>query len=235
MRHFFAATTALAMLAISGCGGATDKAAVEDIVKNYLLENPELIVEALEIYDKRESLAAFESIKPAIFNDPRDISIGPEDAKVTVVEFFDYNCGYCKKSADWMKTLIETHGDDVRIVFKELPLLDRRSKTSRHAAKAALAAGLQGQYTKMHFSLMAERSLTPERIEKLAEAMELDMEKFKADLASDDLERHINDGMNVARQIPDFGGTPFYYVNDEAVSGANLPRLDELIKEGLGS
>ena len=167
------------------------------------------------------------------FKDPRDITIGPKDAKVTIVEFFDYNCGYCKRSTDWVKTVMEKHGDDVRIVFKELPLLDGRTKTSRNASKVALAAARQGKYSTMHFSLMKERSLTEERVMKIAEKAGLDMQKLEKDMEDPALERQINDAIVLAQRIPSLTGTPYFLINDESISGANIAELDRILGEAL--
>ena len=86
-----------------------------------------------------------------LLNSPGDYSIGPADAKVTVVEFFDYRCGFCKRSASWATGLPEKYDGDVRVIFKELPIL---STESEKAALAAIAAGKQGKYIEMHMGLM---------------------------------------------------------------------------------
>jgi len=95
-----------------------------------------------------------------LYEDPRDSYIGQKDAKVTIIEFFDYNCGFCKKSAGWVEKVIKTYPKDVKIIFKELPILDSRTKTSKIAAKAAIAANKQGKFAEIHFALMNERSIS---------------------------------------------------------------------------
>ena len=216
MKTFAATAIALALVAVSGCAQAESKgrdmkrADVESIIKEYLMENPEILREALIELDKKEDRAALAAVSDALFKDPRDVSIGPKDAKVTVVEFFDYNCGFCKQSSDWLKGVMEKHPNDVRIVFKELPILDGRTKTSRNAAKAALAAGRQGKYSTMHFSLMNERSLTEDRVFALAEKAGLDIDKLKKDMEDKELDRQLEDGLLLANRIPSLTGTPFF-------------------------
>ena len=174
MKKFAALLMMTASLGLSGCAeagsaGNLNKDEVREIVREYLLENPEIIREALIELQKKEDLASINAVRDQILHDPRDVTIGPDDAKVTIVEFFDYNCSFCKRSTDWLVKAVEEHPDDIRVIFKEMPLLDGRTKTSRNAARAALAANEQDKYFKMHVALMAERSLTEERILKIAD------------------------------------------------------------------
>ena len=229
---------------LSGCAaqaGEVDRAEVEQIVRAYLLENPEILREmsiALQDKEREEEIAltaeALKDLAPRISGDSRDIAIGPENAKVTLVEFFDYNCGYCKQSTEWLRGVIDEHGDDVRVVFKEVPVLDRgRDGSSRNAARAALAAARQGKYPTLHFSLMNERALTPERVEALVEAAGLDMDKFRTDIKDPALDVHINQNLQLAREIPAMTGTPFFVINDQYVSGANTELLERVLNEEL--
>lgn len=239
MKTFAATAIALALVAVSGCAQAESKgrdmkrADVEKIIKEYLMENPEILREALIELDKKEDRAALAAVSDALFKDPRDVSIGPKDAKVTVVEFFDYNCGFCKTSSDWLKGVMEKYPDDVRIVFKELPILDGRTKTSRNAAKAALAAARQGKYTTMHFSMMNERSLTEDRVFALAEKAGLDMDKLKKDMKDKELDRQLEDGLLLANRIPALTGTPFFVINDDFIAGADKSKLDAMLEKAL--
>ncbi len=239
MKTFTATAIALALVAVSGCAQAESKgrdmkrADVENIIKEYLMENPELLREALIELDKKEDRAALAAVSDALFKDPRDISIGPKDAKVTVVEFFDYNCGFCKQSSDWLKGVMKKYPDDVRIVFKELPILDGRTKTSRNAAKAALAAGRQGKYSTLHFSMMDERSLTEDRVFALAKKAGLDIDKLKKDMKDKELDRQLEDGLLLANRIPSLTGTPFFVINDDFIAGADSSKLDAMLEKAL--
>jgi len=239
MKIMTATTIALALLTVSGCAQAESKgrdmkrADVESIIQEYLMENPEIIRSALIELDKKEDRAALAAVSDSLFKDPRDVSIGPKDAKVTVVEFFDYNCGYCKQSSNWVKSVMKKYPDDVRVIFKELPILDGRTKTSKNAAKAALAAARQGKYKAMHFALMNERSLSEDRIFAIAEKEGLDVEKLKKDMEDPEMERQIADGLLLANRIPSLTGTPFFVINDDFIAGADTTKLDSMLKDAL--
>lgn len=218
------------------------KSEIETLVKDYLLENPEIIRDAIIKLQEKEAMQDQElqresiaSAKDALENDPRDASIGPDDAKVTIVEFFDYNCGYCKRATPWIEEAAKKYGDDVRIVFKELPILDDRTKTSRIAARAALAADKQGKYQEMHFALMNQKRLSGDIVRKTAEDIGLDMKRYDADLADPTIDQHINDTLQLANRLPALTGTPFFIVGDEYVSGADTDRLERLVDAALKS
>ena len=240
MKFITATALSVSLLAITSCTQAGQSAAqdvnranIEQIIQEYLLENPEILREALIELDKKEDRASILAVADALYKDPRDISIGPKDAKVTVVEFFDYNCGFCKTSSEWIKNVMDKYPDDVRIVFKELPILDGRTKTSRNAAKAALAAGRQGKYSTIHFSLMAERSLTEDRVLQITEKAGLDMDQLKKDMEDPKLERQLQDGLLLANRIPSLTGTPFFVINDDFIAGGNVKALDEMLQKAL--
>ena len=228
-----AAMPACAQQAPETSVNTADRAAVELIIRDYLLENPEIIQDALIELDRREKAAMLARVADDLYNNPDDVFLGPKDAKVTIVEFFDYNCGFCKTSTAWVQSTLEEHPKDVRVVFKELPLLDSRTKTSRNAAKAALAASRQGKYGPMHFALMEARGLTSERLESIAKEVGLDMEMWRTDMEDESLDALIEDTFTLARKIPDLTGTPFFIVNGEMVNGANIDRLNALVAEAL--
>ncbi len=247
MRTFLMTTIAAVGLMTSSCaqaGATTDmsKAEIEELVRAYILENPEIIRDAIiKLQEKevvqeqeinRESILA---AKDALENDPRDMSIGPKDAKVTIVEFFDYNCGFCKRATPWVEEAVAKYDNNVRVVFKELPILDDRTKTSRIASRAALAAGRQGKYTKMHFALMEHKRLSGDIIRQTAEDIGLDMRKYEADLADASIDQHINDTLQLANRIPALTGTPFFIVGGEYISGADIARLEEVVEAKLKS
>jgi len=216
------------------------KSEIEALVKDYILENPEIIRDAFIKLQEKEALKEQETFresiaqaKDALENDPRDPSIGPNDAKVTIVEFFDYNCGFCKRATPWIEEAIEKYGDDIRVVFKELPILDDRTKTSRLAARAALAAQRQGKYAEMHFALMERPRLSGAIIRETAEDVGLDMRKYEADLADPTIDKHVGDVIALANQLPALTGTPFFVVGENYISGADTARLERLVKEEL--
>ena len=236
--------TALALIALTpacaqGDVDVADKQAIEKIVHDYILENPEVIEEALikltQMQAEREAEAARQAVADnmdQIYNSPADYSIGPADAEVTLVEFFDYRCGYCKRSMDWTLALPETFDGKVRVVFKELPIL---STESEKAALAALAAGEQGKYAEMHRELMSMDNSTgfdPEDIDAAAKRAGVDVEKMRADMGSVRLQKVIADNKSLARKIG-ADGTPAFFVGTEHIPGANQAGVEKALREAL--
>jgi len=246
MKLFFRTATAISILSLAACAqagpGDMSKAEVEEIVRAYLLENPEIIREALIELEKKDTQAeeqettdVIADLSDQILRDPRDYSIGPKNAKVQLVEFFDYNCGFCKRSTDWMEETIAKYPDDVRVVFKELPVLTGREGASHMAARAALASARQGKYKKMHFALMDERAINETRVMEIAKNMGLDTVQLKRDMDDPAIARQIEDNLSIGNRIPALTGTPFFILNGDYVSGANLPKLKQLLDDALES
>lgn len=229
------AATAFATSACAQEVNTADKDAIEKVVKEYLLENPEIIIEALGVLDERQKKQAAEEArkavvanKDAIFNDPRDYSIGPDDADVTVVEFFDYRCGPCRGAATWVNGAPAKYNGKVRIVFKEFPIL---SPESRQAALAALAAGEQGKYAEMHRALMQDRSSFKKAdIDRIAKSAGVDIDKMRKDMKSPALEKVLDDTRDLAITVG-ATSTPTFIINDELFAGLDLERIDRLIAE----
>lgn len=209
------------------------KAMQQDSIIEFLSDKPYLIRAAINAYETRLTKNILTEFHEQIFQDSRDISIGPDTAKVTIVEFFDYNCSYCKRSADWVKQTIEHYPQDVQIIFKELPILENRTQTSRHAAKVALAAAKQDKYPDIHFALMKEASLNTARINDIAREHNLDMAQLTLDMETDLLNSHLQDTMNLAQQIPTLTGTPFFIINSQFVNGGDTQRLQTLLLQEL--
>ena len=213
-----------------------DKAAVEKIVKDYLMEHPEVILEALNALDERMQAEAAEEARKAvaangdaIYKDARDYSIGPADAPVTIVEFFDYRCGPCRGAAQWVNGAPAKYDGKVRVVFKEFPIL---SPESRQAALAALAAGEQGKYVEMHRALMKDRSSFKKAdIDRVAKSVGVDIEKMRKDMESPALSAQLDDTKELARTIG-ANSTPTFVIDDEVFAGLDLERIERLVKEG---
>lgn len=237
------AVTALALLpacAQPGAGGAS-KSEIEKIVREYILENPEIIEEALISLSEKEKIAQAASAQAAIaanaselYAHAGDYSIGPADAKVTVVEFFDYRCGYCKRSVDWVRALPEEYDGEVRVVFKELPIFGGISET---AALAALAAGKQGKYLEMHVALMGIKSnddLTDANIDAVAKAAGINVAKMRADMKSTAVKQQLADMMVLGQNLA-VAGTPGFFIADQYIEGANIPLIESAIEDALKS
>lgn len=230
------AITSLA-LSTAACAqevNTADKDAIEKVVKDYLLENPEIIIEALTVLDERQKAEATEQARlqiaansDAIYNNPGDYSIGPPDAEITIVEFFDYRCGPCRGAASWVNSAPAAYDGKVRVVFKEFPIL---SPESRQAALAALAAGEQGKYPQMHRALMQDRSgFKKADIDRVAKSVGVDIEKMREDMKSPALEKVLDDTYALAQTIG-ANSTPTFIVNDEMFAGLDLERLERLIE-----
>ncbi len=223
--------------AASADAPVTNRAEVETIVREYLLANPEIIEEALielgERQRAQEALAARQSIidnGDALYRNPADPAIGPDDAEITLVEFFDYRCGYCRRSLDYVSGLPEKHQGRVRVVFKEFPIL---SPQSRQAALAAVAAKAQGKYFEMHTALMkSDTKLEDDDIDEIAASVGVDVRKMRADMKSTAVLQEIADAQALARDLG-VTGTPAFFIGEEFVNGANTPKIDQLIGEAL--
>lgn len=235
------AATAIALTPACAQGqvDTADKEAVEKIVYNYIMENPEIIEDALiALSEKRaaeESAAAMAAIadnQDALINNPADYFVGPADAPVTVVEFFDYRCGFCKRSAQWATEIPEQYDNKVRVVFKEFPIL---STESEKAALAAIAAGKQDKYLEMHMALMEldnGSGFGPEEIDAAAESVGVDVDKMRADMKSIDVQKTVADAKSLARTL-NITGTPNFIVGTEMVSGADTQQVEALIEAAL--
>lgn len=237
------AVTALALLpacAQPGAGGAS-KSELEKIVREYILENPEIIEEALIALSEKEKIAQAAAAQAAIaanaselYAKASDYSIGPADAKVTVVEFFDYRCGYCKRSVDWVRALPDEYDGEVRVVFKELPIFGGISET---AALAALAAGKQGKYLEMHVALMNLKSnddLTEANIDALAAEAGINIAKMRADMESPAVTKQLAE-MKALGEALAVGGTPGFFIGEQHIEGANTAAIEAAIKDALKS
>ncbi len=210
----------------------SDRADIEKIIKEYLLNNPEILYEvqtALETKMEKEQAektkkAIAENAK-AIYRDPNAALAGNPDGDITVVEFFDYNCGYCKRGFADIAKLIKAD-PNVRVVFKEYPIL---SADSEKAAMVALAAQQQGKYWEVHQKLILARGrVTEASALKAAEEVGVDMDKLKADMESDAVKDEIEGVKKLARDMG-INGTPHFLVGDRSIGGAPQDLFDQLV------
>lgn len=231
-------------LTLAGCGDSAAQAdaseeRVRQIVHDYLMEHPEVILEAVNSMQERDQAAAQEAVRAAavsltaeLVSDPRVPAIGPADAKVTIVEFFDYNCSYCRLASAWLQDTIEQYPDDVRVVFRDYPILNSQTGTSIEAAEAALAAVNQGKFPEMHFALYGQGGLTSEAIDAIAAGVGVDVAQMRADMESGNYGELFADNMVLGEQIG-IEGTPFFMVGDQIVAGADIERLQAALEEEL--
>lgn len=144
--------------------------------------------------------------------------MGASDAKVTIIEFSDFQCPYCGRVGPTMKRLVEEYPEDVRVVYKHLPLSFHQQALP--AAKASVAAARQGKFWEFHDLLFQnQRQLTDEKFVELAKGLGLDVEKFESDYKSTEVAREVAKDMNEARRLG-VTGTPGFFVNGKFTSGA---------------
>ena len=199
------------------------KKAIGEIIKDYLIKNPDLIVEVQQALEAKMELEQAEKLKTFMSENAKDIYRNPDspvagdpNGDITVVEFFDYNCGYCKRGMTEVQKLIESD-KRVRVVFKELPIL---SKGSEETAKAALAAKRQGKYWDFHQAMLSSKGQANEASSlKAAEALGLDMTKFKSDMSGDAVKNELESMKALAKKMG-ISGTPHFLVGDKSIPGA---------------
>jgi len=216
---------------------AGQKAEVESVIEDYLMKNPDVLLRAIQnvqIWQTNEQARQqSESITPvwdALVADSSVPSIGPVDAPVTVIEFFDYHCGYCKRAFDGVMEIAKEHDGKVRTIFVELPIL---REESAHAARAALAATKQGKYMEVHEAFMKNRGLLDEeRINDLAAAAGVDVTKMREDMKAPEINGMLAQYSAMANSVG-ISGTPAFLINGTMVSGADMDRVNSLVEAGL--
>jgi len=199
------------------------RAAIESIIKEYLLANPEVFLEVQTALESRMDEIQAKKIQTAIAAQAQEIYRSPDapvagnpNGDITVVEFFDYNCGYCKRAFGDLAKLIDKD-PMVRVVLKELPIL---SKGSEEAARVALAAKAQGKYWQVHQALLTLRGQANEQTAlAAAEKVGVDMAKLKSDMKSEAVTNEIARVRELA-QAMGIQGTPYFLVGDRTIAGA---------------
>ena len=202
-------------------------APMEAIIRDYLLANPDVLREALD--PKRQLSAQASRLRGEFLGAPEVPAAGDLEAPVTVVEFFDYRCGFCKRSLEAVRTALERPG--VRVELREYPIL---GDESLRASRLALAAGLQGRYLDAHVALMErEDGFGEEMIGELAGALGLDAARLRADMESAEVRARIDANRDLAGRLG-VTGTPAFFVAGperiEAAPGAlDAARMNQLI------
>ncbi len=209
---------------------------VEKIVRDYLMREPEIIYQALEELQRRQAEEQAERQKEMLLsrrddleNDPATPIAGNPDGDVALVEFFDYRCGYCRRVLSSMQALMD-EDDNLKIVFKELPVL---GEDSVRAARAALASRAQDEslYLDFHLALMTAQDLSVAGIRGLADDVGLDPDLLEQDMNSDEVSAAIDANYELASALG-IEGTPAFVVGDTLVPGAvDKSRLAALIEE----
>jgi protein-disulfide isomerase len=211
----------------AGALSPTDKPEIEKIVREYLLANPEVLRDAMMELQRREAeaeskerQAAVKKYEKLIFDSPRGVVVGNRQGDVTVVEFFDYNCGYCKRALEDMMTLMKAD-PKVKFVLKEFPVLGQGSV---EAAQIAVAVRMQDKdgrkYMDFHQRLLATRGqVDGAKARAAAKDAGADMAQLERDLKTDEIKATLVESHQLADALG-INGTPSYIVGSDVVPGA---------------
>lgn len=214
---------------------AAQKTEVQQVVREYLLKNPEVIVEAINELQRRDKMAAAAHQRAAmaemateLTSSPSDPVLGNTQGDVTMVEFFDYRCGYCKKVFDDVQTLLKEDGH-VRLVLKEFPIL---GEDSVNASRAAMAVWLHQpkKYKAFHTAMMHNKgALGKDKVLELAKASGVDVDALGGQMNDPEIDKTFAATRNQAEAL-DVTGTPGFVVGDTVVPGAiDLDAMKQLI------
>lgn len=218
-------------LLFAGLGGSAaaqsfngqEQAEIRAIVREYLIRNPDVLREALDALQARNDQQLWQQVR----SDPRNFAMGPADAPVTIVEFFDYRCPYCHAALEWVEG-VQRSRPDVRIVFVEFPIL---GPASYEASLASVAAMPQGRYWQFHQALMGFRGdLTGERIDALARQSGIDVTRMRRAMNDPAIARLLEETRAHAANY-NITGTPGFVINGELIPGFNVDRLNERVRE----
>ncbi|CAE7594645.1 nhaA2 [Symbiodinium microadriaticum] len=215
-----------------------DRETVEGWVKDYLMENPEIVRDAIMELQRRETAAKEAAVKTALssnqkmlLHDPDSFVAGNPNGDITVVEFFDYKCGYCKRALPALVDLINSD-PNIRVVLKEFPILGPQSVIGARAAIAAMNQAKGDDYMKFHQQLMMSRGdLTEGRVMEMAGRLGLDPAKLAKDMRAREVDAVISRNHQLARML-DITGTPAFVIGNRIVPGAiSLSEMKQIIAE----
>lgn len=223
------AAAGLVLVGVAGWFGG--RMAIERVVHDYILEHPEILPQAMENLQSRQNSDQLASIRQAVETPFPGAVLGNPDGKVTLVEFSDYACGYCRKSAPDVAALAKEH-PDLRIVVRELPII---SPHSPDAARMALAAAEQGKFAAFHQAMFAAGQVDPASVEAAAKSAGLDLERARKVMESDEVEAEINRNYEMANRLG-FSGTPSWVAGERLIAGAvGVEQLSDAVQAARGS
>jgi protein-disulfide isomerase len=205
------AAATVAVIASDAPVAGNDRAAIERIVRDYIMANPEILPEAMDVLRGREVAKVVKSNRKAIEAPFSGAWEGAADADVTVVQFFDYNCGFCRSSMADIDKLIAAD-KRVRVVYREFPVL---GPDSTRAALVSLAAAKAGKYAAFHRAVYAAGQPEPRAVERIAKGLGIDI-AFAADPAA---QAELDANFGLARPLG-MSGTPSWVIGDKVLSGA---------------
>lgn len=224
----FSRLLAALVIAVSFAAGAANaqsftpqqRSEIESIIRDYFIKHPELIEELQALAQTEKVKKTISENKQALFDSPRQVTLGNPNGDVTLVEFFDYNCGFCKRALDDMLTLMKNN-PNLRVVLKEMPVL---SQGSMDAAQVAVAVAMQDKsgkrYLDFHQKLLSSRGQV-DKARALAVAKEVgaDMARIEKDMNGPEVKAALQESFALAEALG-FQGTPSYVIGNEAIVGA---------------
>ncbi|KAE9625888.1 DsbA family protein [Parasedimentitalea maritima] len=238
-RFFVWAVSAVFSFASFGASADERSAAeIKQLALEAILENPEIIMQAVELIQRREEDAQQQAVQNVLSGqrevleyDPNAPVIGNPDGNATVVEFFDYNCPYCKRAAPIVKGMID-EDTELRVVYREWPIL---GDGSVFAARAALAARNQGKYEEFHWALMELGGRATEAsVMRVASELGLDEEQLHRDMNAPEVDEHFQTSARLAEALG-FSGTPSFVIGEALVPGLtdaeSLKRRTSAVRE----
>jgi protein-disulfide isomerase len=232
-KHLSPLILSVLLLACGGCtreatgqsttpSGSVSRPEVESIIKDYLLKNPGVVQEALQALQRQEAerkaglgLAALKSNRAALYQDSTAPVFGNPRGDVSIVEFFDFRCGYCRQVDASVAELIAAD-PNVRVVMKQFPVLGAESI---YGAKAAMAAHRQGKYREFHKALMAAETIDAASVRAIAKQLQLDAPRLVSDMELADVTKTIDDNYKLAAEL-EVNGTPAFVIGNRIVPGA---------------
>ncbi len=240
--RLMAALLALSMLTVTTAAEQSNppisdvqRQQVEEIIRDYLLKNPQLIVDVLQRLEDQQQAdrdQAFKnnlaSVRSELFQNPASPSMGNPEGKTIIVEFSDYNCPYCKRMAPTVKDAL-TKNSDLKVVMVEYPIL---GPGSHYAAKAALAAKYQNKYREAHLGLFAHKgSLNAGAVDRVMTKIGVDMEQLKRDMDRPEVEAVLRRNLQIGQTLG-IQGTPAFIAGEEvrpgAISASEFAKLVEV-------
>lgn len=203
-------------IAVIGVGGwYGGRIAVERVVHDYLLDHPEILPQAMEELQRKQAAQQLAGVRQSVETPFPGAVLGNPAGKVTLVEFSDYACGYCRQSLPDVAELVAKN-PDLRIVVRELPIIGPHSPD---AARMALAAAEQGKYPQFHDAMYKAGQVDAPTIEAVARAIGLDMERARRVAASPTVEAEITRNLDMAQRLG-FSGTPSWIAGERLMAGA---------------
>jgi len=201
--------------AIAGTFDPAEQAAIRALVRQYILENPEILPEAVAALREKESRAQLAAMGKQLTEPFPGAVLGNPDGSRVLVEFADYACGYCRQSVEDVRALIAADGD-LKVVVRELPIL---SEASREAAAIALAAAKQGKYADFHHALYAAGRPSEENIARAAREAGVDLAAARAAARGADITAELEANLRRAQEMG-LSGTPAWVAGDQFFEGA---------------